>query len=266
MDAFISKPFDVNQLLDTIERLVQARAGPVQPAHSASGLLTEDTVDPVQVIAGATWLAMPVFDIDAARCKWRRNDMLMRHLQTFVHEHAEDGTQLLELLHAGRMQELVNMAHKLRGAAGALSLPRCMALATAIEESARSNDSVVQLETWVQGLYFVLRATIRRIEDHLQTHKPAMAAALPVVHGGLSQRHVDAHQQADAGRALLLQLHAEVATNDPGRVERHVPALAQLLPNADLPRLQTLLDSFDFEGVSQWISIVESEIDAETTK
>jgi HPt (histidine-containing phosphotransfer) domain-containing protein len=266
MDAFVPKPFDVDQLLDTIVRLIQRRAGNVQTARDASGLFIDGLGGSAKGRSGGAWDALPLFDAEEAQRKWHRSETLMRHLQTFAREHSEDGTKLLEHLQMGGLQDLTGVAHKLRGAAGALSLPRCMAIATAIEESAQSSHLEKQLQAWVEEMLSVLQATICRIEDYLQTHKPALAKAVVTVPASLPLSQGDTTQQAQAQRGLLAQLRAGVATDDPEQVEQYLPTLAQLLPMADLHRLHLLIDTFDFDGVNQWISSIESELDTETNQ
>jgi CheY-like chemotaxis protein len=252
MDAFVPKPFDVDQLLDTIVRLVQLRAENVQTKALAANASAGDEG------LSARWDGMRLFDVDAARHLWRRPENLARHLQTFVREHSDDAAHLLAHLQAGQTQELSSVAHKLRGAAGALSLQRCMALATAIEESVQSNIAAQQVGAWVEELQHVLQATALSIEEYLQTHT-ATTASQPAP-AGLIPAQGDISQRAQAQRALLEQLRAGVRTDDPAKVEQHMPALAELLPGADLPRLQTLLDTFDFEAVSHWIDSIELDL------
>jgi HPt (histidine-containing phosphotransfer) domain-containing protein len=244
MNAFVPKPFDVDQLLDTIVRLVHERAsGVLTTAASATGGPPLDT--------------QLLFDVDGAQRKWRRTETLVRHLKTFLREHCDDAAHMLVHLQAGQTQELMSVAHKLRGAAGALSLQRCMTLAAAIEESVQSHIAAQQVGEWVGELQQALQATAVSIEEYLQTHT-AQALSQPAP-SRLSPAQDDSTQRDQACRALLEQLRAGIRSDDPAKVEQHMPALAQLWPSADLQRLQTLLDTFDFEGVSQWIASIELE-------
>ncbi len=257
MDAFVPKPFDVDQLLDTIVQLVQDRAtGALAPQRS--GMLLAGAPPATSVAQGGNhWDDKLLFDVDGAQRKWRRTETLIRHLNTFLQEHGADGTQLLELLAAGSTREMVNVSHKLRGAAGALSLERCMALAATIEVSAQSNNAPEQIAVRIQELQGVLQATVGVVEDYLQSHQPAVDATLKVLTAGIPLVHANKSDQAGARRALLAQMRVAVDTDDPSQVEQHLPSLEQLLPHADLARLQALLDGFDFEGVSKWIQTAE---------
>jgi CheY-like chemotaxis protein len=240
MDAFVPKPFEVEQLLSTIVRLVKGHA-PVAVEGSADTGLN----------------VMGLFDMDAAQRKWRRPETLVRHLQTFVQEHAVDAVRMLAQLQAGQMQELMAVAHKLRGAAGALSLQRCMALATNVEESVLLNTDTQQIGEWLEELHQVLQATALCIADYLQTQ--AAAPARPPARDRVPAPQGDTVLRAQNQRALLEKLRLAVRTDDPAQVEQHLPAVAELMPEADLKGLQTLLDKFDFEGVSQWIAMYQLE-------
>jgi PAS domain S-box-containing protein len=277
MDAFVPKPFDVDQLLDTILGLVQpptpsAQTPTLVPAaqgtvdEAVPGLdVTDDVADSVGQaatkldLAGhhAHWSSLRLFDVEAAQLKWRRHDTLARHLQTFAKEHGDDADLMLARLQAGEIQEIGPVAHKLRGAAGALSLQRCMALAASIEESLPSSISTLQLQQWMEELQVVLQATAQSIEEYLQA--PARAHAPKARAVSTSPAELDSAQRAVAQQALLERLRAGVRTDDPAQVEQHMPALAELWPGAQLQQLQALLDAFDFEGVNVWISTIERE-------
>jgi CheY-like chemotaxis protein len=253
MDAFVPKPFEVEQLLDTIVRLVRARV---------PGVAVGEPVGAAAAVGVAAWDALPLIDLDAAQRKWRRPETLVRHLKTFVREHCDDAAHMLTYLHDGQMQELTAVAHKLRGAAGALSLQRCLALATAIEESVLANPAAEHVGPWIVDLQRVLQSTARDIETHLKTQKDALSAG-PQPASLTTSYGTDA-QNAQALRELLEQLRTAVRTDDPAMVERHIPAVAQLLPSADVQILQILLDTFDFTGVSRWIAAIELESETET--
>jgi CheY-like chemotaxis protein len=240
MDAFVPKPFEVEHLLSTILRLVQGHA-PVA----------------VEARPNSSSIGIGLFDVDAAQRKWRRPETLVRHLQTFVQEHSGDAVRMLAQLQAGQLQALMAVAHKLRGAAGALSLQRCMELATNIEETLHANVATPKVGEWLEELHQVLQATALSIADYLQTQ--AATPGLQPAPAGVPLPPGDSAQRVPDQQALLEQLRIAVRTDDPAQVEQHLPAIAALLPNADLQRLQTLLDNFDFEGVSQWIAIYEPQ-------
>ncbi len=276
MDAFVPKPFDVDQLLDTILRLVRQRALQIPAAGAAEG-----SKRPADVLAigrastlatesehKAPWDGMHLFDVEAAQRKWRRPDTLVRHLRTFVREHSDDATLMRSQLQSGHLHDLAAVAHKLRGASGALSLQRCMTLATAIEESVDSSISTEQISAWLLHLHTALQATAVSIGEHLQAHAEALAVAEATVSvgpaAGVSPAPEEPAKLAQARRALLQQLRQALRTDDPAQLEQHLPALEQFVQYAEVRRLQHLLDGFDFEGVRQWINTIEQKLETET--
>ena len=251
MDAFVPKPFEVNHLLNTIVRLVQGRA----MAAAAEGGTR------------APWEDMRLFNVEEAQSKWRRTETLVRHLHTFVHEHRADATGMRVQLQAGQLQELSATAHKLRGAAGALSLQRCMALATVIEESVVSNIATEQMGTWLQQLDQVLQATAASVNDYLHAHNQTLAVAAMAV-GLVPSRPTQSAASplaraplGHSGRALLQQLRHALRNDDPAALELYLPALNTWVSPAELRRLQHLLDGFDFDGVRAWISSIEEQLE-----
>jgi PAS domain S-box-containing protein len=266
MDAFVPKPFDVDQLLDTIARLVQERGLAVRAPLAAAG---SGAAAALAVVAGGNamaapealpWEDLPLLDVAAAQRKWRRSDTLARHLQTFVRTHGDDAARMHALWQAGQRSALLSAAHKLRGSAGALSLQRCMALAAALEDALLADPGTQQPGAWLEALQQVLPTTSARIADYLQTQAPGPVQPAPA--RALAAAG-DSAARAQARRALLQQLREAVRSDDPAMVEQHLPALAQWWPGAELQQLQTLLDGFDFAAVSQWIARMEQEPEPE---
>jgi hypothetical protein len=124
----------------------------------------------------------------------------------------------------------------------------------------KSNIAAQQVGAWVEELQQVMQATFVCIEGYLQTQM-TVTDAQPL-RGGPTVDHGNSTKRAEVLESLLAQLRAGVLTDNPAKVEQHMPALAELMPGADLPQLQTLLDAFDFEAVRQWIDSLEIDLRA----
>ena len=246
MDAFVPKPFDVDQLCETMVRLVQKRHAQ-DPQHAQVPV-----ADDADGAAAPLWDALPLFDVAAAERKWRQRERLTRHLHSFVREHGADATRMRAQLQSAKLQELAAVAHKLRGAAATLCLPRAAALAKAIEMALQAHPSHAPIAEWLEQLDQVLAATSARIAAYGHASAPSAPSAA-------NPERASPAPTDPSPRALLQQVLLALRSDDPAAIEAYLPALAQWVPSHELQRLQQLLDGFDFAGVKAWVHTLEHE-------
>src|SRR5690606_17661958 len=108
MDAVVTKPFDVDELVRLLLRLVRGVAG-------GDGRATDSSPDRPTTDSNRGPLLV---DFDAGLALWQDAEQYRHHLHRFVKEH-EDEAQ-----HAGmlRNEDLILLVHKTRGSAAALAL------------------------------------------------------------------------------------------------------------------------------------------------
>ena len=124
MDAVVTKPFDVDELVRLLLRLVKGVAGGGGRAADSSA------VQPPAALASATMLV----DFDAGMALWQDAEQYRHHLHRFVKEHEDDAQR------AGMLgnEDLILLVHKTRGSAAALVLVAVAEAANQLEAHLRS--------------------------------------------------------------------------------------------------------------------------------
>ena len=121
MDAVVTKPFDVGDLVRLLFRLVRGTAG-----DNGGGSDNPSARPP--------WVPPLLVDFDAGLALWQDAEQYRHHLQRFVKEHAD------EALRVGALgnEDLILLVHKTRGSAAALALVAVAEAAGQLEEHLRT--------------------------------------------------------------------------------------------------------------------------------
>ncbi|MBW8893415.1 MAG: response regulator, partial [Burkholderiales bacterium] len=124
MNAFVAKPFAVDELIAVIQRL----AAPRQPTSPAPP-------DAVALAAPPAEAGPPFEDIDlgAVREIWRDLAAYRKFLAKFARDNTDSMAQLHGLLKQGDRKQAGALLHKLRGSAGNLALPELASIAGHLE-------------------------------------------------------------------------------------------------------------------------------------
>ncbi len=134
MDDYLTKPLDVNRLLQTIEaHLAQAHGPPpVQPPTQPQPETPRAATD---VPTGTP------LDLDEALKRCMGNAQLLQQLlNKFAERSIQDIEQLIQHVHDGDAEGTVQSAHKIKGAAANLSLRSLQDLAATLEAMGREGD------------------------------------------------------------------------------------------------------------------------------
>ncbi len=130
MSAVVTKPFDVDNLVQQVARLAKGRhtdaSGGVGPDEQAATDVRDgtDLIDPAQGLI-----------------LWQDRSAFHRNLGAFLHAHDRESDHVAGL----SVQELMQRAHKVRGTAAALTLKRAAQRAYALEEQLRLGGQAHQL-------------------------------------------------------------------------------------------------------------------------
>ncbi|NMF91467.1 response regulator, partial [Aromatoleum petrolei] len=128
MSGFVSKPFAAEDLISALQTYAPR---PISAAAPAA---------PVSVAPGADEV---VLDAALGLRLWRDAKTYATYLQRFVDTCGGDPGRIAAFLHAGNPAAAVGVVHKLRGAAGAMGLPR-LANAAAVAETALKDGGAPQ--------------------------------------------------------------------------------------------------------------------------
>ncbi|NMG65798.1 response regulator [Azoarcus indigens] len=222
MDAFVPKPFDVPQLLGVIcHHLARGEGGEGQPAPPPAAPVSSPAVGEA-----------PLLDAAEGLRTWRDAAAFRRSLTLFLDRHGSDADALAAACAGNQPEEAAAIAHRLRGAAGALSLDALAGLAQALERDFRQGEA---RGDEVERLRSCLARTAEAVRAYLGGDVPATAAAAPDI------------LSAEAAAALLRALDSD----DPEEIERMLDRLQADLPAALLGPLRAAVLAYDFRAAER---------------
>ena len=234
MNAFVAKPFAVDELIAVIQRLVGPRqaAAPLVaagPAPRAGG--------------GAERIAF-----DEAAKVWRDLDVYRRFLAKFARDNADSMAQLRRLLEQGHAKQAGAVLHKLKGSAGNLALPELARTAGSLERRLlEGGDALAELATLEQAFSRACEAI-------------AAYTAEPQGAGGAADPAASPPADKTRTRALLAELLAALDRDNPDMAAPVLQQLGGLLPTAKLTPVRASVEDFDFRRAEQLARDLAAEL------
>ena len=226
MDDFIAKPFEVETLIALVQDVTRGVRRHAPP--------TPHSLPPATALAQTPWL-----DWNAGIATWREQSVYQKHLGLFAESHAHDVQHIEAQLRAGQIGAAKDLVHRLRGAAGALSLRRLYQLTSRLEDAL--TDGADGLEACAE-LPTAMAGSLDRIADYLRTTTHAVEAqetANPKTTPRLAPVDRD---------AALRHVLAALQSDDPSVIEPTLPALAGVFENDAYKAICACVDTFDFRG------------------
>ena len=155
MDDYISKPLQRQELLAALERWIKTEV---------EELVLELPKNPGE---GSTRSADAVIDLESALPRFS-GDMafLLELLNEFIRQVESGGKQMREAASSGDAESLFQLAHSLKGAAGAFSAKRLMERTLELEQRART-DNLSGVETLIAQM----EAEAPLLKEFLEQHK-----------------------------------------------------------------------------------------------
>lgn len=231
MDAFVAKPFDVDELLALILRLTGRPAlvgtAPARPAAE-------------QVAAS------PGIALTEALTIWHDMRVYRQFLVRFVQDHSQGLERLQAQLLAQDLASAAAWLHKLRGSAGNLSLPELAHAAGALEHGLlNAPDAVSPALLRLQAAF----AQVCRSMEALAQEPDTAGADRAQASGDLA----DDGAWADPVelKARLDELLAALDRDNPEAAQPVLRLLGRWVPRARLEVLCRLVDDFDFRSAER---------------
>jgi PAS domain S-box-containing protein len=235
MDGFASKPLEPSQLLTEIARVLAHIPDSTAPLHAA--------LVPAHAAA-----------IDWARGLelWGSPERLQGALERFLLDHQSTPALLQRDLAQADWTQLAQRAHRMRGAAGNLTLRQIHTLAERAENAATAHDAATASAA-VSALPAALDAVRHALAapaDSVATN--TVAAALPPLNA----------QQQQAALDALTQLSSALAQGEWPEAPLH--ALGQNLPAPALQALHQAIDRFDFAQAQRCLDDLRAQLRLQT--
>lgn len=221
MNAFVAKPFNVDELISVIQELTNGSS----PAREniAEGQL------PITAIPRVTNL--PGIAIDKGLALWRDWSAYRKFLIMFSTDYAECSNKISELYSTNDLKALKALAHKLKGTAGGLALSDIAPLADEID-AIESAENPQQILVQFKAAMDTVLASIALLAEE----KSAQPESQPV--------EINREQVA----SLLDKLMSALDMDTPDQANLLVEELAAAWPTDLLVPLQACIDRFDFRG------------------
>jgi HPt (histidine-containing phosphotransfer) domain-containing protein len=219
MNDFVAKPFDVDELIACLERLVYS--------HQTK---KADTLPIVQTQL-KEFEAIPLIDAEHALKKWRNVEFYQKHLRLFLQQHGHDAERIDIELSSGHQATAMEINHKLLGAAGALSLLRIVHLAQNIEETSSKHGNI---ENLIIHFTPILLQTFDAINVYLASATPQKSKQIIIDNSNTVTKEE------------LEQLITTLNSDDINLIEPMLSALSYKLPKELFDKISATVENFDF--------------------
>ncbi|HWV14857.1 MAG TPA: response regulator [Cellvibrio sp.] len=245
MDAFVAKPFNVDELILTIQTLTHCQAGASientssdekvstieKTAESKNPIYTENIPDLNSLTP--TLSSMPGIAIANGLSVWSDLAVYRKFLMKFASDYADSSKVLAGYLDSKNYDAAGALAHKLKGAAGNLALPDVASAAAEFELISSANDSAPTL----QRLQLAL---------DIATESIAKFTAAPAAKKGEATSPTVADIAKIAN--ILPELRRALDTDTPDSASELLDKLENIFPLAEITPLRNCIEGFDFRG------------------
>jgi CheY-like chemotaxis protein/HPt (histidine-containing phosphotransfer) domain-containing protein len=240
MNAFVAKPFNVDELMATIQKLTGCRPA----ADEESDIGTVTTVDKsVQPI-----MQLPGIAVDKGMEVWKDLAAYKKFLVKFSSDYADCCTRLSTFHVENQHLEMHALAHKLKGSAANLAIfevAQCAQVLEVMTVDARDFPEAIDR----------LESSLNTALSSIKLFTAEDAALTPI-------QHVSSNIEEIA--PVLTELLRALDTNSPVRANQLLKDFSAVLPQDAIANLRSRIDDFDFRGAESVIHhlAVELKIDS----
>jgi CheY-like chemotaxis protein len=235
MDAFVAKPFNVDELMEVVRRL--ARGGPARAAEDAEDAASLPSPLPLMApFAG--------IDIERARLVWSEWESYSAVLGRFAADYGDVADRLDAELAARGTAGMDALCHQLKGVAGNLALPEISRLAGELQKAAAHGGDAAGLIAQLRGALATALESIAALASQVERSGAAGQAAPAAVQVATE----DGPPSPPVAEELLAALLECLDQDNPDVAAPLLSALAPLLPAEAVSAVRSRLDDFDFRG------------------
>lgn len=219
MNDFIAKPFEVDELVECIQRLIHQKND--KKANTLPVIQTQSSV----------FDATPLIEVEHGLKKWREVELYQQQLRLFLQQHGQDAERIHTELSNGHQAAAIEINHKLLGAAAALSLQRIAHLTKNIESTFSQQGDI---ESLIIHFAPILAQSIDAINVYLTSATPQKTEQITIDNANTVTKEE------------LKQLIVALNSDDINLIESTLFRLSHKLPEALFNKILTAVENFDF--------------------
>ncbi|USX16768.1 response regulator [Oxalobacteraceae bacterium OTU3CAMAD1] len=248
MDAFVAKPFNVDELMEVVRSLARGASARNAPADaqapglaspSPAALEMASTPPPLPSVAPLAGI-----DIERARLVWSEWEPYSAVLGRFADDYGDVADRLDAELAARGTAGMDALCHQLKGVAGNLALPEISRLAGELQKAATHGGDAAGLIAQLRGALATALESIAALAS--QVERGAAARAAPPTAARIAAD--DAPRSSPSTEELLAALLACLDQDNPDVAVPLLAELAPMLPADAVAAVRSRLDQFDFRG------------------
>ena len=242
MNAFVAKPFNVDELMATIQRLTGCNPEIGDEIHA------NPTLPKGQSVSSITQL--PGIAIAKGLEVWKDIAVYRRFLVKFSSDYADCGTRLIAFHIENEHVAMRALAHKVRGSAANLALMEVAQCAQEVETMPVNASDLPDAISRLQSALNTVFASINLMSVETTTLVPVQQAPSDIT---------------DIAPLLAALLRA-LDTNSPVRANQLLKDFSTVLPQESITALHTRIDDFDFRGAESVIHRLAAEFGINTSE
>jgi signal transduction histidine kinase/CheY-like chemotaxis protein len=235
MDAFVAKPFNVDELMEVVGRMARARPQPA-PAPAA----------PAPIPGQAEAAALPGLDLARALRVWKEPAHYSAILGRFIGDYHDVADRLDSVLAAEGAAGMDSITHQLKGVAGNLALPEVARLAAQLQVVVAHGGDAAELIAALRAAMDTLQASAAQLAAQAAANATPALPPSPPAPG----------TPPAPAPALLAQLLACLDQDNPDAAAPLLGALAAQLPAGALDAVHAQLERFDFRGAEAAVRVL----------
>jgi CheY-like chemotaxis protein len=224
MNDYLTKPIDLQELSRVLARWLN-------PALAKPSQVSATQQQPFE--AKAVWQKAGI-DVDGALARLGGNvERYQRLLAQFCTQYQDMASRLHQLFEEGNINEMVRLAHAVKGSAGNLGITKVYEAAMRLETLAKQGDTAVMAQA------------IDALSDALQ---PLLSVVSPMPSDSQAMAETTLDTESKAKLQTLLQtLYKQLSEADTEAVETIEILQALLPPSGQLQQLTKYVQDYDFD-------------------
>ncbi|MCG9682463.1 response regulator [Vibrio sp. Isolate23] len=233
MSSFVSKPFDVEQLIEEVLKWTPKQENS-EKVDVVDTKLDQSHADNNPVNQGDSYSSL-VLNITQGLKVWKREDNYLKQLQSFVSNHADAAQRLEEHTLKHQWASARSLLHKLRGVAGALCMNELMEVSGQAELEIELSESISD-----KALDSINRSLARSIEE-AQAYITSLQPEISDV-----KSSADIRYDNDGQRAALGELLTALDSDDLSEIEQALSVAVNRLPQEVVDQVTAEVEQFQF--------------------